>query len=115
MHEQIVTLLIYIIPALVASQGLWTYLLYRRQRHDEVHDLRAKADLAILHDLIYRYCKEAIIRGYTTFDEFDNMSILYGIYHEYGGNGTGDKLYQEFCSLPAKEKIEKMKQEETNA
>ncbi len=100
MHTTLIELLIYTIPALFASQGLWTYILYRQQKKDSIHDLRTRADLVILHDLLYRYCKSAIKEGYTTFDEFDNVTAIYTIYTEIGGNGTGRQLYEEFCALP---------------
>lgn len=95
--------LITIVVALFGSQGLWTYILYKAKKRDERHDLRRKADLVILHDLIYRYCQTAILRGYTTFGEFDNVTALYQVYEEIGGNGTGKKLYEEYCKLPKKQ------------
>lgn len=98
--EVLITILI---PAILASQGFWTYILYKAKQRDERHDLRRKADLVILHDLIYRYCQTAILRGYTTFSEFDNVTALYQVYKEIGGNGTGEKLYEEFCKLPKKQ------------
>ena len=97
--EVFVTILI---PAILASQGFWSYLLYKVQKRDERFDLRKKADLVILRDLVYRYCKEAIVRGFTTFDEFDNVTALYDVYEDLGGNGTGSKLYEEYCKLPKK-------------
>lgn len=102
MQEYILQFLIYIVPAIFASQGLWTYLLYKRQKKDESNDLRVQADLVILHDLIYRYCKKAIVRGYTLFDEFDNITALFNVYSKIGGNGTAKKLYDEYCTLPKK-------------
>lgn len=98
--EILITILI---PAILASQGFWTYILYKAKQRDERHDLRRKADLVILHDLIYRYCQVAILRGYTTFSEFDNVTALFQVYEEIGGNGTGKKLYEEFCKLPKKQ------------
>ncbi len=91
-----------IILLLIGSQGFWTLIMYKIQKRDEKKDLRARADLAILHDLVYKYTRRAIERGYTTFYEFDNTTTLYQIYAEYGGNGTGKELYEEFCKLPKK-------------
>ena len=95
--EMVVTILL---PALFASQGIWSLILYEVQKRDMKKDIRVRADLAILHDLVYKYTRKAIDRGYTTFYEFDNTSALYQIYKEYGGNGTGEELYNEFCKLP---------------
>lgn len=110
MSEYLMHFLVYVVPAIFASQGLWTYLLYKRQKKDEVNDLRRQADLVILHDLIYKYCKKAIVRGYTLFDEFDNITSLFEVYTKIGGNGTAKKLYDEYCGLPKKYKLEKKKE-----
>ena len=95
--EILITILI---PAILASQGFWSVLLYKMQKRDMNHDIRLKADLVILHDLVYKYCKKAIVRGYTTFDEFDNLTELFSVYKELGGNGTGRHLYDEVSKLP---------------
>ena len=92
--------LVSIIFLLIGSQGFWALIMYKMQKRDEKKDIRARADLVILHDLVYKYTRKAIARGYTTFYEFDNTSRLYQIYVEYGGNGTGTQLYEEFCQLP---------------
>ena len=110
MQEYILQFFIYIVPAIFASQGLWTYLLYKRQKKDESNDLRVQADLVILHDLIYRYCKKAIVRGYTLFDEFDNVTALFNVYSKIGGNGTAKKLYDEYCTLPKKYQLTEEKE-----
>ena len=110
MQEYILQFLIYIVPAVFASQGLWTYLLYKRQKKDESNNLRVQADLVILHDLIYRYCKKAIVRGYTLFDEFDNITALFNVYSKIGGNGTAKKLYDEYCTLPKRYQLTEKKE-----
>ena len=110
MQEYILQFLIYIVPAVFASQGLWTYLLYKRQKKDESNNLRVQADLVILHDLIYRYCKKAIVRGYTLFDEFDNITALFNVYSKIGGNGTAKKLYDEYCTLPKRYQLTEEKE-----
>jgi len=100
MSDSLAQILVIAIPALFASQGLWSIILYKIQRKSEKEDLRTKADLVILHDLIYRYCEKAILKGWTTFDEFDNLTSLYEVYREIGGNGTAQKLFEEYCQLP---------------
>ena len=91
--------IVILISAILASQGFWTYVLYKVKRRDERNDVRKKADLVILHDLVYKYTQHAILRGYTTFDEFDNVTEMFQVYTEIGGNGTGAKLYEDFCRL----------------
>lgn len=91
-----------IMIAIIGSQGFWAFVLYKVQKHDRKKDITTRTDLAILHDLVYKYTRKAIERGYTTFYEFENTATLYDLYKEYGGNGTGAELYAEFCKLPKK-------------
>ena len=89
-----------ILIAIISSQGFWAFVIYKLQKRDQKKDITTRTDLAILHDLVYKYTRKAIARGYTTFYEFDNTTMLYELYKEYGGNGTGAELYAEFCKLP---------------
>lgn len=89
--------------AIFASSGLWSIILYKLQKGDQKKDIRAKADIVLLHNAVYMNCQEAIQRGYTTFMEFDNITELYKVYSEYGGNGTGKELYEKVRQLPIRE------------
>lgn len=47
---------------------------------------------------------KAIRRGYETYDNFEEVANLIDGYHEAGGNGAIDALYQEYIKLPRREK-----------
>lgn len=43
---------------------------------------------------------EALIKGYTTTDDFEELSGLYANYKEIGGNGKIEALYNRYRKLP---------------
>ncbi|MCW6681621.1 hypothetical protein NHG29_01910 [Aerococcaceae bacterium NML160702] len=47
--------------------------------------------------------QKALILGYTTTQQLNEVSILYESYHVLGGNGAIEALYQKFIELPIKE------------
>lgn len=95
-----------IIGAVFASTGFWTFL------NNIVQDKRTKksvertALLGLLHDKVYFLCKEYIKKGYTTIEEYDNLTYLYTPYEKLGGNGTGKRLYEQVKGLPIREEEE---------
>ncbi|WP_221679765.1 hypothetical protein [Enterococcus sp. K18_3] len=54
------------------------------------------ANVAILHDKIYKQCSEFLEQGWISIDDL-----------ELGGNGTGETLYKKVLDLPNKLKEEK--------
>lgn len=97
------TFLTILIPAVFASQGFWALILYKvqnNQKEKESNKMVDQALLVILRDLIFRHSKRAILRGYTDFEEFENITDMYEVYEQMGGNGTGRKLYDEYCRMP---------------
>lgn len=45
---------------------------------------------------------EAVKRGYTTFQEVEEVTALYHSYHDLGGNGVIDTLFNKFKNLEIK-------------
>lgn len=60
------------------------------------------ANVAILHNEIYKQCSQFIEQGEITIDDLDNLEYLWEGYHELGGNGTGELLYNRVKELPFK-------------
>ena len=89
-----------IIIAIFASSGFWTLVLYFVQKKDRDKNATTAALLGLLHDRIYEICTEAILRGYTSFSEYDNVINLWNPYAALGGNGTGKVIFEEFSALP---------------
>lgn len=58
------------------------------------------ANIAILHNEIYKQCSYFIDQGEITIDDLDNLEYLWDGYHGLGGNGTGELLYNRVRELP---------------
>lgn len=64
------------------------------------------ANVAILHDKIYKQCSEFLEQGWISIDDLENLEYLWRGYRELGGNGTGETLYKKVLDLPNKLKEE---------
>lgn len=60
------------------------------------------ANVAILHNEIYKQCSYFISQGEISVDDLDNLEYLWDGYHGLGGNGTGELLYNRVKELPLK-------------
>lgn len=60
------------------------------------------ANVAILHNEIYKQCSYFIEQGEIAVDDLDNLEYLWRGYHGLGGNGTGELLYNRVRNLPIK-------------
>lgn len=56
----------------------------------------------MLHDRLYQAINYNLCRGWTTLDDFDNITHLYDAYVSLDGNGTGKELYERVKKLPMK-------------
>ena len=100
-----VTIIVAILT-IFASSGFWQYVTYKAQKRDNTWSIRTEADKVLLHDAVYKNCHKAILRGYTTLSEFDNITCLYEVYKKLGGNGTAKKIYEKVCILPIQDETE---------
>ncbi|MDT2595644.1 hypothetical protein [Enterococcus dongliensis] len=60
------------------------------------------ANIAILHNEIYKQCSYFIEEGAVAVDDLDNLEYLWRGYRGLGGNGTGELLYNRVRELPLK-------------
>lgn len=58
------------------------------------------ANVAILHDKIYKQCSDFMRQGWISIDDLENLEYLWRGYKELGGNGTGETLYKKVLKLP---------------
>ena len=81
--------------------------IYRKQ--EEQNALKVGL-IAILHDRLFGICKQYLSLGYIPSEDAEeilgNAETIYNAYHSLGGNGTGTKVYNKFCSLKIKENME---------
>lgn len=62
-----------------------------------------EASVALLHNEIYKICREYLNRGWVSVSELDNLEYLWSGYKELGGNGTGELLYTRVSALEIRE------------
>lgn len=68
-------------------------------------ELEEKHMLLIIEDYKQRLitmCRHLILQGYMTDDEYTQLSDLYKIYHDLGGNGQGTDYYKKARGLEVK-------------
>lgn len=101
-------LIVTIVTALFASQGLWTVLLYLLQRRDKKKSNESEALknqsqmlLGLGHDRIVYLGTHFIKRGSISQGEYENLhKYLYTPYKKLGGNGTAEKIMDDVRNLP---------------
>lgn len=59
--------------------------------------------ISLLHNELFKNCKEYISHNEITVAELDNLESLYRSYHALGGNGTGTELYERCKKLKIKQ------------
>lgn len=55
---------------------------------------------SIISFRLHKEFREALIKGYTTTEDFEELSGLYASYKEIGGNGKIEALYNRYRKLP---------------
>lgn len=88
-----------IIVAVLASSGLWAFLLKKSDKKDAQSEML----MGLAHDRILYLGKSYLERSptYITMDEYDNLkNYLYKPYKKLGGNGTAERVMDEIDKLP---------------
>lgn len=92
-------LVVTIFSSVLASSGLWAYIMKRSDRKDA----RTKLLLGLAHDRVMFLGMSYIERGWITQDEYENLyEYLYKPYEENGGNGSAKRVMQEVNKLPVR-------------
>ena len=88
--------LITIICTVLASSGLWAYLLKRSEKKD----VKTQMLIGLGHDRIVYLGMSYIDRGWITQDEYENLyEYLYKPYEKMGGNGSAKRIMHEVEQL----------------
>lgn len=92
--------LVLVVTALLASSGFWVYMLKRFERNDDTKKLL----LGLAHDRIGYLAMKYIERGYITREEYSNLyTFLYCPYRAMGGNGVLVRVMEEIDKLEIKD------------
>lgn len=88
-----------IVLAVLASNGLWALIGKRRDKND----VERKMLVGLAHDRIVHLGMVYVTRGYITQDEYENLNdYLYMPYEKMGGNGSAKRVMEEVRKLPIK-------------
>lgn len=97
-----VTLLITIFSSVLASSGLWAYIMNRSDKKN----VQTEMLLGLAHDRIMHLGMVYIDRGYITRSEYENLhEYLYKPYQKMGGNGSAKRVMTEVDNLPIKTEV----------
>ena len=66
----------------------------------EIGRQNRRSNKSIISYRLHKEFGEAILKGYTTRDDFEELSGLYMNYKEIGGNGKIEALYKRYTELP---------------
>lgn len=88
-----------IVLAVLASNGLWALIGKRRDKNDVERNML----VGLAHDRIIHLGMVYVTRGYITQDEYENLNdYLYVPYEKMGGNGSAKRVMEEVRKLPIK-------------
>lgn len=88
-----------IVLAMLASNGLWALIGKRRNKNDVERNML----VGLAHDRIIHLGMVYVTRGYITQDEYENINdYLYQPYEKMGGNGSAKRVMEEVRKLPIK-------------
>lgn len=88
-----------IVLAVLASNGLWALIGKRREKNN----VERKMLVGLAHDRIIHLGMVYVTRGYITQDEYENLNdYLYKPYEKMGGNGSAKRVMEEVRKLPIK-------------
>lgn len=88
-----------IVLAMLASNGLWALIGKRRNKNDVERNML----VGLAHDRIIHLGMAYVTRGYITQDEYENLNdYLYQPYEKMGGNGSAKRVMEEVRKLPIK-------------
>lgn len=85
--------------AVIASQGVWSLLLevYKRRNSKQTGEQRLL--MGIAHDRIWSLGSRYLRRKGITKSELDNLERIAVPYLSSGGNGTGEKIWNDVKEL----------------
>lgn len=99
MEPLVQRVLLPIVLAMLASNGLWALIGKRREKNN----VERKMLVGLAHDRIIHLGMVYVTRGYITQDEYENLNdYLYQPYEKMGGNGSAKRVMEEVRKLPIK-------------
>ena len=91
-------ILLWVVTTGLATLAVWVKqkLKTTKNRQDAIND----GVKAILHDRIYQAHGYYTRLGYCPLEDKKNIEYLFVTYRNLGGNGTGQRAYEDIMALP---------------
>ena len=97
MTEPWIQMIVTIFCSVLASSGLWGWVMKRSERKD----VKSTMLVGLAHDRIVYLGMAYVERGYILQEEFENLNnYLWVPYQKLGGNGTAARVMAEVNRLP---------------
>ena len=74
----------------------------RFKKIEDDNNLQNQGLVALLHDRVYNCCQRHLKAGEISIMDKKNLDHVYEAYHDLGGNGTCQDLYEQVCALKIK-------------
>ena len=111
MEQNIAQIIIAVLTSVLASSGMWAYIIRRMDKKDVKTDML----LGLGHDRIVSLGMRYIDRGYITQDEYENLyNYLYQPYLAMHGNGSAKRIMNEVDKLEIRKGTFYQKEETKN-
>ncbi len=95
--EPWVQVLLTVFSSVLASSGLWAYVMKRSEKKD----IKTQVLIGLGHDRIMYLGMKYIEQGWITQDAYENLhDYLYVPYQQMGGNGSAKRIMDEVDRLP---------------
>ena len=102
--NQFIEIILTIFGSVLASSGLWAYLMKKIDKKDARTDML----IGLGHDRIIYLGMKYIDRGWITADEYENLyEYLYKPYEKLGGNGSATRIMSEVKKLEIRKLVYK--------
>lgn len=99
MKDTLIQIALSIFGSVLASSGLWAWIMARRDRKDA----KSVMLVGLAHDRIVYLGAKYLEKGYVTADEYENLyEYLYKPYEKLGGNGSAQRIMEQVKKLPIK-------------
>ena len=105
-------IIVAIVAAIFASTGFWTFInnVYANKRERE--SVERKALKGLLHNELMKKCDEFVKQGFINVQDYEDLNeYIYLPYRDLGGNGTGERAWQELNKLPLERRCKKIEVE----
>ena len=99
----LLTSLISVIVAFIASSGFWQYKMRKLDDKKEERDEQSAIErgvLGLLHRDLIKDCQDALVKDHISAEEYEDMlRYLYYPYKDMGGDGLVEKYVKEVGDL----------------